>query len=282
MKQRTKRKGRGSWLFLILILLGLGILTYPMMSNFYYTIQANNQVERFQEEEQKIEEGERDERVNLAKAYNAALAIAGGQKLSDPYTDEERKRGVAAYARMLEVKEQIGYVVIPKINVKLPIYTGTNERVLQKGIGHMEGTSLPIGGESTHAVLTGHRGLPSAKLFTNLDELKKGDKFYIKTIAGICAYEVFRIKTVEPSDFSQIAIEDGVDLASLLTCTPYMINSHRLIVTGRRVPYNGELDDQQGVGGFSWIWLIAGIIVIALIVAVMIYRRRKKQRGTHA
>ena len=209
-------------------------------------------------------------------------SFTGNITLEDPYTQEEKEAGLAEYARMLEVNEQMGHVQIPKIGLDAPIYAGTSETVLQKGIGHMEGTSLPVGGESTHSVITGHRGLPSAELFTELDELEIGDKFYIKYIGGTLAYEVDQIKVVEPTDFSQITIEEGQDYLTLLTCTPYMVNSHRLLVRGHRTEYveaiqEKEIRENQLGGNYQELFFIAaaGLVVVLSLVGVKMYLSKK-------
>lgn len=136
---------------------------------------------------------------------------------------------------MLEVNEQLGYLAIPTIGLDLPIYAGTSAKVLEKGSGHLEGSSLPVGGQSTHSVLTAHRGLPSARLFTDLNQLKKGDRFYVTNLKETLAYKVNQIKVIEPSQLDALTIVEGKDYVTLLTCTPYMINSHRLLVRGERI-----------------------------------------------
>lgn len=221
------------WPLVILFIAGFVIMMYPVVSNYYYRIEANNQILEFTENAKSLDQNEILRRIELAEAYNSTLDPS---KLADPYTEKE-KEGIAEYARMLEVKEKLGFVEIPKIDTNLPIYAGTSFDVLNKGVGHLEGTSLPIGGKSTHTVLTAHRGLPSARLFRDLDKLQKGDIFYIHNIQTVLAYEVDQILTVEPSNFDPVLVVDDKDYATLLTCTPYMINSHRLLVTGHRVPY---------------------------------------------
>ena len=183
---------------------------------------------------------------------------------------------------MLEVHEKIGYVSIPKIRQKLPIYAGTAETVLEKGAGHMEGTSLPVGGASTHTVITAHRGLPSATMFRHLDELKRGDIFYIHNIRDVLAYKVDRILTVEPSNFKYVLVDAGYDKATLLTCTPYMINSHRLLVTGHRVPYVPPKKTIDEVPPFVWlknIYVFIGVmILLALLIFVLFNKWLKKDK----
>ncbi|EGL35415.1 sortase family protein [Parvimonas sp. oral taxon 110 str. F0139] len=178
---------------------------------------------------------------------------------------------------MLQVGELIGHVEIPKIDENLPIYAGTSEDILQKGAGHLEGSSLPVGGEGTHSVITAHRGLPTAALFTKLDKLQKGDVFFIHNIQTVLAYEVDQILVVEPSDFSPILVESGKDYVTLLTCTPYMVNSHRLLVRGHRIEYT-PLDKAKNVSKrrsffrkyFYWLLMI---FIIALIIFLYNFKK---------
>lgn len=267
----------------LLFLLGLVIFAYPVISNYVYQRTADTVNNDFDEAVAQIDDTKIQENLTLAYAYNVFLSeTTGNIRLEDPYTQAEKEAGLAEYARMLEINEQMGYVQIPKIRLEAPIYAGTSEAVLQKGIGHMEGTSLPVGGESTHSVITGHRGLPSAELFTELDELEIGDKFYIKYIGGTLAYEVDQIKVVEPTDFSQITIEEGQDYLTLLTCTPYMVNSHRLLVRGHRIEYaeavkEKEIRENQIGGNYQELFFIAaaGLVVVLSLVGVKMYLSKK-------
>ena len=267
----------------LLFLLGLLIFAYPVISNYVYQRTADTVNNDFDEAVAQIDDTKIQENLTLAYAYNVFLSeTTGNIRLEDPYTQEEKEAGLAEYARMLEINEQMGHVQIPKIGLDAPIYAGTSEAVLQKGIGHMEGTSLPVGGESTHSVITGHRGLPSAELFTKLDELEIGDKFYIKYIGGTLAYEVDQIKVVEPTDFSQITIEEGQDYLTLLTCTPYMVNSHRLLVRGHRTEYveaiqEKEIRENQIGGNYQELFFIAaaGLVVVLSLVGVKMYLSKK-------
>lgn len=279
MKKRPMRFRPG----ILIFLLGLGIFAYPAISNYIYQKTADTVNNDFDEAVAQIDDNTIQENLDLAHAFNVYLSQATGNiTLEDPYTQEEKEAGLAEYARMLEVNEQMGHVQIPKIGLDAPIYAGTSETVLQKGIGHMEGTSLPVGGESTHSVITGHRGLPSAELFTKLDELEIGDKFYIKYIGGTLAYEVDQIKVVEPTDFSQITIEEGQDYLTLLTCTPYMVNSHRLLVRGHRTEYveaiqEKEIRENQLGGNYQELFFIAaaGLVVVLSLVGVKMYLSKK-------
>lgn len=261
-----------------MFVVGFAIAIYPIISNRYYTIKNNNRVEVFEKAAKEISQEEIDKRIDLAEAYNETLDPS---RLADPYTERE-KEGVANYARMLEVKEQIGFIDIPKIDQKIPVYAGTSEEVLQKACGHLEGTSLPIGGIDTHAVITAHRGLPQVKLFRELDKLKEGDVFYFTNIKETLAYEVDQILTVEPWDFDPVLVVEGKDLMTLLTCTPYMINSHRLLVRGHRVPYVEEVakDDSLRRALYSlkdMIWPTA--IAVIILLAVFIFNRIRRWRN---
>lgn len=284
-------KKRRIWRTVIIVMifiLGLGIFCYPIISNIIYERASSRVDQNFNDSVAKIDDSEIKEKLNLAYAYNDYLSgIKGSGTLKDPYTSEEKNAGVKEYARMLEVNEQIGYIVIPKIGLNAPLYAGTSEKVLQQGIGHMEGTSLPVGGNYTHAVLTGHRGLPTASLFTHLDRLQIGDKFYIKNIGGTIAYQVDQIKTVVPTDFSDLVIVPGHDYVTLLTCTPYMINSHRLLVRGHRIDYveavmEKEIRENNTNNMYSKLFFGTLIILIVLLVYIFskyIKRRRLIKKG---
>lgn len=267
--------------FALIFLLGLLIFVYPLISQKYYEIESGNEVVEFRKETESIDKEEVKRRMDLARAYNDTLDPS---RLSDPFTEEE-KAGRKEYARMLEVNEMLGHVEIPRIGQDLPIYAGTTDEVLEKGLGHLEGTSLPIGGTSTHAVVTGHRGLPNAKLFRNLDQLVEGDVFYIHNIEGTLAYQVDKIQVVDPSDFNPVLVEEGKDYATLLTCTPYMINSHRLLVRGHRIPYQAAIDDgvanvKRLAPDFLQLFLILLPIIALLLIIVIREHRRKKILST--
>ncbi len=275
--QHKKGLSKQSILLKLIFVFGLLITVYPLISQFYYRYESDREVESFYEQAQQLPSEEVSKRLEKARAYNQTLDPS---KMQDPYSEEE-KAGIAEYARMLEVKEKIGFVEIPKINERIAIYAGTTEDVLQKGAGHLEGSSLPVGGESTHTVISAHRGLPNASLFTNLDRLKIGDQFYIHNIAETLAYEVDQILVVEPSDFDPVMVQSGEDYATLLTCTPYMINSHRLLVRGHRVPYEPKVAAKQKPIFFldmlSLSYLVAFLLML-LIFGVLYLRRKRKQQ----
>ena len=252
------------------------IASYPIISNWYYTVENNNQIVDFKEAVDEMSQAEIDERIDLARAYNETLDPS---KLADPYTDREKK-GVENYARMLEAREKIGYLDVPKINQQIPVYAGTSEDVLQKACGHLEGTSLPIGGKSTHSVITAHRGLPQVKLFRDLDKMEVGDVFYYTNVKETLAYQVDQILVIEPWNFDPVLVVEGKDYMTLLTCTPYMINSHRLLVRGHRIPYvPEEKEEAEDKAKFNYKDLIVpGFVILLLIIIIFIYIRRRRRR----
>lgn len=218
--------------------------------------------------------------MKLAFAFNDSL---NNVVKEDPYSAEMKKKGRAEYARMLEVHEKIGHVQIPTIDVDIPIYAGTSEDVLQIGAGHLEGTSLPVGGNSTHSVITAHSGLPEAKLFSDLQKVKIGDKFYVHNIKEILAYQVDQIDVIDPSDFSKLLVVPGHDYVTLLTCTPIMINTHRLLVRGHRVEYVPEVEERiiaENKTSFTYRYLFyASLILIIILLIIVVYLRNKKKKA---
>ena len=272
MKEKFKR----NWKIILLFITGFLIASYPIISNWYYTVENNNQIVDFKEAVDEMSQAEIDERIDLARAYNETLDPS---KLADPYTDREKK-GVENYARMLEAREKIGYLDVPKINQQIPVYAGTSEDVLQKACGHLEGTSLPIGGKSTHSVITAHRGLPQVKLFRDLDKMEVGDVFYYTNVKETLAYQVDQILVIEPWNFDPVLVVEGKDYMTLLTCTPYMINSHRLIVRGHRIPYvPEEKEEAEDKAKFNYKDLIVpGFVILLLIIIIFIYIKRRRRR----
>ncbi|VYT73643.1 Sortase family protein [Peptoniphilus gorbachii] len=268
-------KIKKNWKIILIFILGLFIATYPIISNYYYTIDNNNQIAEFNEAVAEMPSKEVLERIELAKAYNDTLDPS---RLADPYTEREKK-GVENYARMLEVREKIGYVDIPKIGQQIPVYAGTSEDVLQHACGHLEGTSLPIGGKDTHAVITAHRGLPQVKLFRDLDKMEVGDLFFFTNVKETLAYKVDQILVVEPWNFEPVLVVEGKDLMTLLTCTPYMINSHRLLVRGHRVPYVPEVKEEIERAKFNYKSLIVpGLILAIVMLIIYLYIRHRRRR----
>ncbi|MGT2756200.1 class C sortase [Streptococcus ovuberis] len=277
--RRTNKKKNSSVIYHVIFLFGFLCLLYPLISHVYYSHRANQEISRFETAVNTLDDIELRERFELAQAYNGTLDPA---KMVDPYFTDKEKKGIAEYARMLEINEQLGYVDIPTIGTKLPIYAGTTERVLQKGTGHLEGTSLPIGGASTHTVITAHRGLPEANLFTDLDKVKEGQVFYIRTIFDTLAYEVDQIVVVNPSDFSKVQVEKDQDYATLLTCTPYMVNSHRLLVRGHRIPYDASetrFEKPAIFWGQRLVEFLLFFLIFLAILAVILYHQKRKKRS---
>ena len=230
----------------LIFLSGLGIMLYPVISNAYMEYKQKSVITNYEETVKEMPKDTINEELERASDYNKLLI--GTAIVTDPFDPEAQKKleESSDYFNILNLDEKglMGYVVIPKIDVNLPIYHGTSEEVLQKGVGHLQNTSLPVGGESTHSVLSGHTGLSSAKLFTDLDKLEEGNVFYIKTLGETLAYEVDQIKIVEPHETSDLLIESDKDYITLVTCTPYGINSHRLLVRGTRIPYTEEVEEE--------------------------------------
>ncbi len=272
---------------ILMFVTGLGIAGYPIISNLLYERNATRVVENYDDTVEEMDQEEIDAAKEAAKNYNEQLQSA----IVRDENGEAEKEG-ESYVDLTGVGESIGYITIPKIDVELPIYEGSSAEVLQKGIGHMEQSSYPIGGEGTHSVLTGHRGLPDAELFTRLDELETGDKFYLHVLDEILAYQVDQIKVVEPNETGDLDIIPGEDYCTLVTCTPYAINTHRLLVRGVRTAYNGELESgvqyqelQSGTIARRlldvWPWLLAaGVVAIGTEAALLVLLiRRKKKRS---
>lgn len=287
MKEKSKKKKNDilfNFLFLIVFIVGALILLYPMISAIYYDYQSTDEVDKFDKEVEKLVDNNVEERILKAKAYNSTLVT--NEPIKDTFSDKDKAAGKALYAKMLEVNEQIGYVEVPSIHQKLPLFAGTRERVLQKGLGHLERTSLPVGGKSTHTVITGHRGLPDKMLFTDLDKVKKNDKIYIRNIKEVIAYKVDHIEVIKPDDTDKLQIIKGEDRITLLTCTPYMINSHRLIVQGHRIPYTpAEAKQRQNEQDAWWMkfiyvyknYLIGIGVTILLYLVYRIFKKRKRR-----
>lgn len=214
---------------------GLSLLLYPTVSNYWNTLHASRAVATYVDAVQNMGEDKRREMLQKAIDYNKSLT-SDNQRLT--ISSARRQE----YESILDVdgNGMIGYIEIPNVNITLPVYHGTNDDVLQIAVGHLDWTSLPVGGTSTHCVLSGHRGLPSAKLFTNLDQVKEDDTFVIRVLDEVLTYEVDQIRIVEPAAVDDLMIENGKDYCTLVTCTPYGVNSHRLLVRGHRVENESE------------------------------------------
>lgn len=268
----------------VLFLAGLSLLLYPFVANEWNNYRQKRLISSYDEVvARKTEAGEIDYPAQWEQAidYNEALLPS---ILPDSFAAAQNSEEDVEYMACLNLAGDgmMGIVEIPKIKISLPIFHTTNDDVLQMAAGHLEGSSLPAGGENTHAVISAHRGLPSAALFTDLDKLKEGDHFLLKILDDTLCYEVDRIKVVEPEETESLTVEKGMDLVTLLTCTPYGVNSHRLLVRGHRVPYvPEELEDENvPLADMSFhtnylFWVIAGLGLTA-VFSFFLYRREKK------
>ena len=273
-----KKKGNFTTLLLILVLLaGLSLLLYPSVSDYWNSFHQTRAIATYAENVAIMDQDQYDEIWVAAKAYNASLAERDNAFL---LSDEQKEE----YTRLLDVSGLgiMGYIEIPEIDVSLPVYHGTEESVLQIAVGHLEWSSLPVGGESTHCVLSGHRGLPSAKLFTNLDKLQTGDIFMLRVLDNVLTYEVDQILIVEPQETGALRIEEGKDYCTLVTCTPYGINTHRLLVRGHRIDNLEEVKtvrvtaDAVQIEPMLVAPMVAIPILLVLLLLLLLPRRRKK------
>ncbi|MDD6023111.1 MAG: class C sortase [Oscillospiraceae bacterium] len=273
-----KKKGNFITIILVLILLaGLSLLLYPTVSDYWNSLHQTRAIATYAEEVANLNQDQYDEILAEAERYNASLAGRyNGFQLSDSQKE--------AYEKQLDVSGLgvMGYIEIPAIDCSLPIYHGTEESVLQIAVGHLEWSSLPVGGESTHCVISGHRGLPSAKLFTNLDKLREGDLFMLRVLDELLTYEVDRILIVEPQETESLRIVDGEDYCTLVTCTPYGVNTHRLLVRGHRIENIEESKTIRVTADAVQIepLLVAPIVAIPMLLLLLILlllpKRRKK------
>ena len=282
-------KKKSSKIVIILIFLaGLSLLLYPFIANQWNNHRQKQLIGNYESViSDKEAAGNIDYAAEMkkAEAYNDALLpsiLPDSFAVADASTETD-----SSYEDSLNIAGDgmMGIVEIPKIAIKLPMYHGTGDEVLQKAAGHLEGSSLPIGGESTHAVISAHRGLPSASLFTDLDQLEIGDHFLIHVLDETLCYEVDQILVVDPEDTSALAVEDGEDLVTLLTCTPYGVNTQRLMVRGHRVPYEEQAvaDEQTPLSGLSLhtnylLWVVVGIVITGVFILILFIREKKLQK----
>lgn len=277
-------------LIFIVFFLGIAALAYPTLSDVLNKNSQAKVIETYSDAVSKMEEAELKKEMEKAHAYNDNL---GATILIDPFTQEMAEELKADYLDILNVDNTMARIVIPKISVDLPIYHGTGAEALQKGVGHLQNTSVPVGGEGTHSVLSGHRGLPSAKLFTDLDELEEGDTFYIYVLNEVLLYTVDQIKVVEPAQTDDLLMEEGKDYITLVTCTPYGVNSHRLLVRGVRTPLPEseeewkeiqEIAEETHSAEWMEILYLVSILLFAVIFTLILFlaagnrRRRKRKR----
>ncbi|MDR1018857.1 MAG: class C sortase [Lachnospiraceae bacterium] len=279
MKDKNKKGLMLNVIVILLVLAGFSLLLYPFVKFWTANRKTTYAIEEYDKTYEKMNKEKIEKEWEKAKIYNKNLKTG---TIADPFTVNPTTV-LDDYYKVLDIGENgmMGYIRIPKINLRLPIYHGTSESVLDKGIGHLKGTHLPVGGASTHSVLSGHAGLRSAVLFTNLTELKEGDEFYINILDKTLAYRIDKISVVLPDDMSGIKPIPGRDLVTLVTCTPYGINSHRLLVRGTRVKYTPEglkkkiADTKVEINWMTKV-LIGAAICFALIILYLLYRFIKK------
>lgn len=267
-------------LIVVVFVAGLSFLLYPTVSNLWNQAHQSRAIATYTEQVEKLDDSSNKEMLKVARKYNKELLKkADHWKLS--------KKDKKKYESLLDVSGTgiMGYIEVPKIDCSLPIYHGTDEGALQIAIGHLEGSSLPVGGKSSHCVLSGHRGLPSARLFTDLDQMEEGDTFILNILGHKLAYEVDQIKVVLPEEMSDLEIQEGKDLCTLVTCTPYGINTHRLLVRGHRVKYvetkvqeqkevsKSKTDIRPVIAGAA-----AGVVVLFIIIFAVKCRRKHRNQ----
>ena len=280
--------------FALMFVAGFLLLTYPTISDQWNTYRQNQLISSYEETVSTMEPEDFSEEWEKARAFNDTLTE--NNIYGDVFAGEDEDLEDTEYWSVLNAAGDgvMGYISIPKINVKLSIYHGTSDDILQTGVGHLDGTKLPIGGESTHCVLAAHRGLPSARLFTDVDQLEKGDRFYIHVLDEVLAYEVDQIyDMVDKDDMetleSAMSIVDGEDHVTLFTCTPYGVNTHRLLVRGVRAPYEGEEDIAatptetmvRAVQDYYMLYLVLGLSVTLLVILILrcLIRPKRRKRG---
>ena len=263
------------------LLLGLGALAYPTVSNYLMERNGSYVIDEYRAQVDQTDQAALEQAWQEAIEYNQTLS---GSPAHDPFLDGTGMAMPENYYEVLNLNDTMAYVDIPKIGVHLPVYHGTSEEVLRRGVGHLEGSSLPVGGADTHTVLTGHTGLSNARLFTDLQELEVGDLFYIYVLDQVLAYRVDQIKVVEPDDTSYLKREIGKDYATLLTCTPYGINSHRLLVRGERTEYVPEeqaaIEPVETVSTADRTVLVAaavtaGVMLVLVVVSAVLTARNR-------
>ena len=279
--------------FALMFLAGFLVLAYPTISDQWNTYRQSRLISSYEETVSGMEPEDFSEEWEKAEAFNDTLTE--NNIYGDVFTGDEEDLEDTEYWTVLNAAGDgvMGYISIPKINVRLSIYHGTSEQILQTGVGHLDGTKLPIGGESTHCVLAAHRGLPSARLFTDIDQLERGDRFYIHILDEVLAYEVDQILDMVDKDdmdtlSSAMAITEGEDHVTLFTCTPYGVNSHRLLVRGVWVPYEGEEEVTatpvetmvRAVQNYYMLYLILGLSVTLLVILILRFLIRPRGRAS--
>ena len=269
--------------FTLLFLIGFGIMLYPVISNALSQISYNETISSYEQSVSDENSSLYQSMIQEAVHYNEKLTTSS---IVDVFSDPEITNS-EEYMDILNLNRDgvMGYISIPKIDIKIPIYHGTSSEVLSKGVGHLEGSSFPVGGESTHAILSAHRGLPSARLFTDLDQLEVGDKFYIYILDQVYTYQVDQVLVIEPSETEALQIQDGKDLVTLVTCTPYGVNTHRLLVRGERVEelaeqvIESEPNRDLTINDYVLYIGLFGAIVLVLVTIIIVWKIQRKNRS---
>lgn len=271
------KKHLSTILLIVIFLIGLSLLLYPSVSNYWNSLHQSRAISNYADTVAKADSNVYDTLFEAARTYNQKLAAK-----ENVYQISESE--LAEYHSLLDITGtgMMGYVEIPSIAVSLPVYHGTSESVLQVAAGHLEWSSLPVGGAGTHCVLSGHRGLPSAKLFTNLDQLEVGDLFLLQVLNQTLTYEIDQILIVEPEDTAALTVVPGQDYCTLFTCTPYGINTHRLLLRGHRVENLPDAKQVRVTADAIRIEpllvtpMIAAPILLALLILLMVRTRKRK------
>ena len=273
-----KKKDFSTIALIVVFFVGVSVLLYPTVSDYWNSLHQSQAIATYADSVENMDEQDYEKLWDAAVSYNQKLFQSGhGLGLKDEEKEE--------YNKLLDVSGTgiMSYIEIPKIKCSLPVYHGTDEGVLQIAVGHIEGSSLPVGGLNTHCILSGHRGLPSAKLFSNLDKLEEGDIFMIRTLDQTLTYEVDQIRIVLPDEVDDLKVEEGKDLCTLVTCTPYGINTHRLLVRGHRVANQEEAEAVRVTADAMLVdnRIVAMCIAVPVLVLLLIYvafggRRRKR------
>lgn len=270
---------------ILIVLFGFALLSYPFISNYMFEKSAGSTIESYKKQSKTYDQKEKEKALKEAKEYNQDLTRSAVQ-LTDPFKTKKSDGETMVYNNILNLDRSgvMGYLEIPCISVNLPIYHGTDAEILERGVGHLAASSLPIGGKSTHSILTGHTGLSSAKLFTDLTEMKKGDLFFIYVLDQTLAYKVDQISVVKPENIEKLQIVDGKDYVTLVTCTPYGVNDHRLLARGVRTKYvknqknkiRPRNKDSQWMGTYKRAIAIGLAIVIALVLSGKVYQKLRR------
>ncbi len=275
---------------ILIILFGFALLSYPFISNYMFEKSAGSTIKSYEKQAKTYDQKQKEQEFREAEEYNKDL-IKSAVQLTDPFKVKKSNGETLIYNNILNIDHSgvMGYLEIPSISVNLPIYHGTDAEILERGVGHLAASSIPVGGKSTHSVLTGHTGLSSAKLFTDLTEMKKEDLFFIHVLDRTLAYKVDQISVVRPEDTRKLQIVKGKDYVTLVTCTPYGVNDHRLLVRGVRTKYvkkqrssiRPRNQDSQWMRTYKKAIAIGLMIVTALILLGKVFQKLHRKKTEH-